>query len=134
MFVDTRRTESDQSLGTEIRRLRKRASYGLREFADRVDISPGHLADIESGRRTPSDCVMERIAHDLEKVGATLDRLRLLKPTLEPELQQWISASPHLMRLLRTMKESGKPIAGFLAANSAASPTFDPRSPAHPPG
>jgi ribosome-binding protein aMBF1 (putative translation factor) len=45
--------------------LRRAKGLSLRELAKLVDISPGYLHDIESGRRGPSTVVLNRLAEVL---------------------------------------------------------------------
>ena len=95
------------SLGATIRKLRLRAGLTLREMARRVGVSAPHQSDIEHGRRMPSDPVLQKIAHELAEVGGTYERLRLLKPQLEKDLDKWVSTDRDLRQLLREWKDSG---------------------------
>jgi len=45
---------------------------GLREMAAILDIAPAHLTDIEKGRRTPSEALLERICNHYKIDTATL--------------------------------------------------------------
>jgi len=94
-------------LGTRIRKLRLKADITLREMARRVGVSAAHMSDVEHGRRMPSDEVLQRIASELKSVGATYEGLRLLKPQLEDDLEEWVSKSSEVRQLFRMAKDSG---------------------------
>jgi transcriptional regulator with XRE-family HTH domain len=55
-----------KSLGEFIRELRDKADLSLRELANKVDISPPFLSDIELGRRYPSDETLQKISKVLK--------------------------------------------------------------------
>lgn len=54
------------SLGDEIRTLRNKLDLSLRELAQRTDISPPHMSDIELGKRYPSDTLLHKLAQQLK--------------------------------------------------------------------
>ena len=95
------------SLGGAIRKMRLRAGVTLREMARRVGVSASHQSDIEHGRRMPSDGVLRKIADQLSGVGGTYEALRLLKPQLEEDLDEWVTTDWHVRQLLREWKDSG---------------------------
>ena len=105
-YVETHMPEGT-SLGGRIRKLRLKADTTLRKLARDVRISAAHLSDIEHGRRMPSDEVLRRIATELAPVGATYDDLRILKPKLEKDLEQWVTGSSEVRQLLREIKNRG---------------------------
>ena len=55
----------------------------------------------------PSDAVLQKIADQLSDVGGTYDALRLLKPQLEEDLDEWVTSDRHVRQLLREWKDSG---------------------------
>lgn len=63
------------ALGARLRELREERNLGLRELARRTGVSPSFLSEIESGRRSPSDTVLEKLTAELE-VGS--EELRTL--------------------------------------------------------
>lgn len=98
---------TNSSLGSTIRELRLKAEITLRELARRVDISPAHLSDVEHDRRSPSDELLGRIADKLSDVGAEYEKLRLLKPLIEEDLERWYVENHEVRVLLREAKDSG---------------------------
>ena len=76
-------------------------------MARRVGVSASHQSDIEHGRRMPSDEVLQKIADQLSEVGGTYEALRLLKPRLEEDLDEWVTSDRHVRQLLREWKDSG---------------------------
>lgn len=97
-----------QALGTEIRRLRTKAGFTLRGFAQKIGISAAHQSDIEYGRRLPSEKVLKEIARALSSVGASYEKLKELDTRLEPELAQWMDQTPGLGEMLREVRASNK--------------------------
>ena len=106
--------ETRVTLGSEIRRLRGLADTTLRQFAQCVGISAPHLSDIERDRRRPSKGLLQRIARELQGVGATYESLDRHDTRFERDLQEWVSETPEVRRLLRTVKESGQPVSEVL--------------------
>lgn len=54
-----------QSLGDRIKELRLGQGVSLRKFAEKIEITPSFMSDIELGRRYPSDDVLKTIAKHL---------------------------------------------------------------------
>lgn len=101
-------------LGTTIRKLRLKMGITLRELARRVEVSAAHMSDIEKNRRMPSDGLLGRICHELEGVGANYEELRLLKPLMEEDLENWYERDPDVRVLMREAKDSGIPAKDLL--------------------
>jgi transcriptional regulator with XRE-family HTH domain len=97
------------TLGSEIRRLRLVDGTALRQFALSMGISASHLSDIEHDRRRPSKELLKKIARGLRPVGATHEGLQRLDTRFESDLQEWASQTPEVKRILRAVKESGRP-------------------------
>ena len=97
-----------QALGSEIRRLRTKAGFTLRGFAQKIGISAAHQSDIEYGRRLPSEKVLQEIAKALSNVGASYEKLKELDTRLDPELEQWMQQTPGLGEMLREVRASNK--------------------------
>jgi len=62
-----------KTLGERIRELREGRDSSLRELAQKLDLSPAFLSDVELGRRYPSEEVLIKMAKSL---GVTVDDLR----------------------------------------------------------
>lgn len=107
-------TKKPATLGSEIRRLRSALGATLRGFAQRIEVSPPHLSDIEHDRRRPSKDVLERIAHELRSVGATYDGLDKLDTRFDADTQEWAAETPEAKTMLRLARESGRPMADVL--------------------
>ena len=105
-----------RKLGKRIRGLRLKAEISLRGLARRVKISAAHMSDIEHDRRMPSDDVLHRIVAELAHVGAKYEELRLLKPQIEEDLQEWYEKDPEVRALFREAKDSGLPAREILKA------------------
>lgn len=97
-----------ETLGLEILRLRTLADFGLRAFAEKIDVSPAFVSDIEHDRRRPSEEVLRRIAKELKHVGATYEALDQLNSRLDRDLQAWVSKNPSVRQMLRQVKQSGR--------------------------
>lgn len=99
-----------ESLGQAIRRLRTKADYTLRGFAELIEISAAYLSDIEHDRRVPTEDVLGRIANLLSKrVPVTYEELQSLSARLETDLQQMVQQTPEVSQLLREVKQTGRP-------------------------
>ena len=62
-----------KTLGERIRELRGERDSSLRELAQKLEVSPAFLSDVELGRRYPSEKVLIKMAKSL---GVTVDDLR----------------------------------------------------------
>jgi transcriptional regulator with XRE-family HTH domain len=102
------------TLGGEIRRLRTRAGATLRGMARLVQVSAPHLSDIERDRRRPSKALLAKLVAELQSAGATIAGLDRLDARFEKDLQEWAAATPEVRRLLRKVKESGRPVSDVL--------------------
>jgi len=62
-----RKIEGSREFGAEIRAIRKRLGMSLVELADKADLSPSHLSEIETGKTTnPGIAVLQRLATALQ--------------------------------------------------------------------
>lgn len=102
------------TLGGELRRLRTSAGTTLRGLARTVDVSAPHLSDIERDRRRPSKALLAKLVVELQSVGASVAGLDRLDARFERDLQEWAAATPEVRRLLRQVKESGRPVSDVL--------------------
>jgi len=105
-----------RTLGQEIRRLRQKAGFTLRDLAAALGISPAHQSDVELGRRLPSDRVLRVTAKALAPAGATFEGLKALDPRLGPEVEAWVQRTPEIAQLLREIRASRVPPRAVLQA------------------
>lgn len=91
------------SLGDAIRMLRDKTDMSLRELAQKVEISPPHMSDIELGKRYPSDEVLHRLAKHLK---TSFDELKHYdtRPTVS-DIKRIIESNPQFGFALRTATE-----------------------------
>ena len=105
--ADSKAQQAGDSASLELLELRLKADITLRELARRVEVSAAHQSDIEHNRRMPSDDLLRRIVGELARVGAEYETLRLLKPRIEDDLEQWYEENADVRVLLREAKDSG---------------------------
>lgn len=93
----------DQTLGQHLRALRTKQKLSLRELADKIDITPPFLSDIELGRRNPSEETLRALAKALK---TTYDDLRTYdqRPLVE-QIKARTSTDPRYGRMLREVVE-----------------------------
>src|SRR5215469_6600055 len=89
-----------KSLGEFIRELRDKADLSLRELANKVDISPPFLSDIELGRRYPSDETLQKLSKSL-KVSVEELKIHDHRDSVA-DLKRLIEANPSLGFAFRT--------------------------------
>lgn len=106
--------------GEYLRETRLRAGYGLRSFAEAIEMQPSNLSNIEHGRIPPpqQSAILDRIADALGLVEGSEERRRLLdlavahkKGALPPDVTEFVSRTPGIPILLRTIEDrrlSGK--------------------------
>lgn len=97
-----------KTLGSELARLRTKASYTVRGFAKILEISPSYLSDIERDRRRPKKDLLRRMVTALEHVGANFEELDGLNPRVELDLLRWADETPEVRQMLRTVKDSSR--------------------------
>lgn len=62
--------------GQTIRRKREECGYTLRDFADRIGLSPSYLSRVERDQANPSPDVLKRIAIAIRRERDTRDAIR----------------------------------------------------------
>lgn len=116
--------DNKKTLGSEIRILRLKAQYGLREFAKRVSkpgitLSAAHLSDIEHDRRKPSEGLLKAIVENLKNVGADLTELKKLDDRLPAEILEYTKHDTEVREILyetyRRFRDSNKSTSEVLA-------------------
>lgn len=90
-----------KTFGQIIHDLRDQKDFSLRELSDKIGVSPAFLSDIELGRRSPREDILEKIAHAL---GV---KVEFLKDFDQREaitgIKERMSADPSLVPLFRKM-------------------------------
>ena len=101
---------SQQTFGEFLRACRLRAGYGLRSFAEAIDMRPSNLSNIEHGRANPPQDrdALTRLADTLGLRGAERHRLFDLavkhKPgALPADVADYAGRNPGIPVLLRTI-------------------------------
>jgi transcriptional regulator with XRE-family HTH domain len=91
--------KSEKTLGQVIRQLRDQQDLSLRELAQKLEITPAFLCDIELGRRFPSEAVMTQIARLLKTTVDELKQYDFRAPV--DELKEKIESDPQFAVMLR---------------------------------
>ncbi len=88
------------TFGTTVRSARQETGYGLRELAERIDISPAYLSRIETSsiECTPSEDLIRMLASVLNRDADELLRLAGRLPT---DIQHYILSNPKVLKRLR---------------------------------
>jgi transcriptional regulator with XRE-family HTH domain len=82
-------TPKAKALGTELRKVREEAGFGVRELADKIGISHSSLSRYENGSRSPEP---ENLATILGAIGVSPEkREELLALSREPDRANWLS-------------------------------------------
>jgi transcriptional regulator with XRE-family HTH domain len=99
--------------GTYLRQLRLAAGFGLRAFAQKIEMQPSNLCNMEAGRIAPPQSAetMRRItrALGLEANSEESKRLNNLavaeKPgTIPPDIAEYVAEQPAIPLLLRSVQ------------------------------
>lgn len=95
-----------KALGEALKDLRKSKNLGLRELARKAEVSPSFVSEIESGRRFPSDEVLERLAIELGASAADLRQLDLRFHV--SELKELLADNPEWGPVFRKIAQVGR--------------------------
>src|SRR5258708_162876 len=90
-------------IGELVKDQRLRRNWSLRQLGSKIGVTSAYVADIEAGRRLPSDELKDRIATVLE---IPAEELAAADTRLTAELRDWIEERPQLTSLLRSLRES----------------------------
>lgn len=104
------------SLGDEIRTLRNKLDLSLRDLAQRADISPPHMSDIELGKRYPSDPLLKKLAQHLKTSYEELKKYDTRDAV--SDIRRIMEANPHVGFALRSATEKFR--SGQLTADELA--------------
>jgi transcriptional regulator with XRE-family HTH domain len=92
-----------KTLGQRIRELRENRDLSLRELAQKLDLSPAFVSDVELGRRYPSEEVLVKMA---KLLGVEIEDLKSYDPRAPLEELKEISAKdPAFAVALRKIKK-----------------------------
>ena len=101
-------SNSPDTFGSYIRRLRIKNDIGQRELAKKIGIAPSYLNDLEKNKRAaPKVRLIKKLSVILK---ANLDLLYDLagssKKTVAPDIADYIESNPKIISLLRAFKNS----------------------------
>ncbi|MFQ5881772.1 MAG: helix-turn-helix domain-containing protein [Candidatus Methylomirabilales bacterium] len=100
--------------GEYLRHSRLKAGYGLRSFAEAIEMQPSNLSNIEHGRIPPPQhpVILDRIADALGLTEGSEERRRLFdlavahkKGALPPDVTEFVRRTPGIPVLLRTIED-----------------------------
>jgi transcriptional regulator with XRE-family HTH domain len=98
-------SESDKTLGAQIREARLHAEISLRELARRLERAPSYLNDIEHDRRVPSETVLKQICTELPELD--LERLLAAAGRVGEGAGDYLKANPTAGVLFRKVSRAG---------------------------
>ena len=99
----------ENTFGDLLRELRRRAGFGLRRFADMVEMQPSNLSEVETGQRNPPSGPekLRGIAEALGLVQGTADWVRFFDSARQqgelPADIRHMAGRPLVPALLRTI-------------------------------
>ena len=101
-------SNSSDTFGSYIRRLRIKNDIGQRELAKKIGVAPSYLNDMEKNKRTaPRTELIKKLSVILK---ADLDLLYDLagnsKKTVAPDIVDYVESNPKIVSLLRAAKNS----------------------------
>ena len=82
----------------------------MRDFAEKVKISPAYLCDIEKGNRKPPEKYLDKFAEvlqitDVDKLNAFYDSAGISKSGQHSDINTYIDGLPSARMALRTAKD-----------------------------
>lgn len=77
--------------------------WSLRQLAEKLEVTPAYVADLEAGRRQPSEDLKKRISTVL---AISSDELAQADARLTTDLREWIEERPELSSALRGLRRS----------------------------
>jgi len=85
-------TELRKILGANMKAYRSELGYSQAKLAELIDTATNYIAQIENGKRFPTDTMLEKIASALRKNGYELFSLIPYEKKLEQEWQAQVLA------------------------------------------
>jgi len=100
-------TELKKILGANMKAYRSELGYSQARLAELVDTATNYIAQIENGKRFPTDTMLEKIANALQKRGYELFSLVPYKEKIENDWQtQVLIDLEHFIRdRIKSMKK-----------------------------
>lgn len=97
--------------GEYVKQRRERLKMTMRDFADKVKISPAYLCDIEKGNRRPPEKYLEKFAEvlqikDAEELNTFYDSAGISKNGQHSDINMYIDGLPSARMALRTAKDN----------------------------
>ena len=83
-------TELRKILGTNMKAYRSELGYSQAKLAELIDTATNYIAQIENGKRFPTDTMLEKIAKALQKKGYELFSFEHYENKMEKEWQTQI--------------------------------------------
>lgn len=102
--------KNDLPFGEYVKQKRENLKMTMRDFAEKVQISPAYLCDIEKGNRKPPVKYLEKIAEvlqiiDTEELNAFYDSAGVSKNGLHSDINTYIDGLPSARMALRTARD-----------------------------
>ena len=96
--------------GEQVKQRRESLEMTMRDFAERVKISPAYLCDIEKGNRKPPEKYLAKFAEvllitDAEEINEFYDSAGVSKNGHHTDINTYINGLPSARMALRTAKD-----------------------------
>ncbi len=96
--------------GEYVKQRRESLKMTMRDFAEKVKISPAYLCDIEKGNRKPPEKYLDKFAEvlqitDVDKLNAFYDSAGISKNGQHSDINTYIDGLPSARMALRTAKD-----------------------------
>lgn len=95
---------NDTTLGEWLRQSRSAKSISLRGLAERLQVTPSYLSDIENDRRVPAEDVLRRMAGLLE---LDFEDMMVRAGRFGEDAERYLRKQPEAVRLFRRISEVG---------------------------
>ena len=101
-------SNSSDTFGSYIRRLRIKNDIGQRELAKQIGVAPSYLNDMEKNKRTaPRTELIKKLSIKLKAdLNLLYDLAGNSKKTVAPDIVDYVENNPKIVSLLRTAKSS----------------------------
>ena len=99
-------SNTSDTFGSYIRRLRIKNDIGQRELAKQIGVAPSYLNDMEKNKRTaPRTELIKKLSVKLKAdLNLLYDLAGNSKKTVAPDIVDYVEKSPKIVSLLRTVK------------------------------